>query len=200
MNTNQGTKGRLFKMYLKKYGYLVLLGVALLTLTITLLVVGAKGNEDPNPNNNNNTPVSSTIQTYLPVLGATVVKEYNGESLMYNSTLNQWEAHKSIDFSAAEGSDVYAYTNGTVSDIYSNYLKGTVVVIDHADGLQTVYSSLQEDVSVAVGDVVTGGTVIGKVGTTANAESDLGAHLNFQMLENDQKIDPSGYLSVIETK
>jgi len=119
---------------------------------------------------------------------------------MYNSTLNQWEAHKSIDFSTSEGTDVFAYTDGTVSNVYSNYLQGTVVVIDHADGLQTAYSSLKEDVSVSVGDKITGGTVIGKVGTTANAESDLGAYLNFQMIENDQKVDPSGYLSVAETK
>jgi len=77
MKTNQQTKGRIFKMYLKKYGYLVLLGIALLTLTITLLVVGTNVPEDPNNNEGNNTPVVSTIKKYLPVLGATIAKEYN---------------------------------------------------------------------------------------------------------------------------
>ncbi len=198
MNTNQQTKGRLFKMYLKKYGYLVLIGVALLTLTITLLVVGTQGPEQvetPPP-----AEVSGTVKTSLPVLDATIAKEYNDTSLMYNSTLKQWEAHKSIDFQAQEGSSVVAAMDGTVVDVYSNYLKGTVVVLEHDNGLKTVYGSLQEDVNVAVGDRVTCGAEIGKVGATANAEADLGAHLNFQMLENDKKIDPAGYLNIGENK
>lgn len=196
MNTNQQTKGRLFKMYLKKYGYLVLLGVSLLILTITLLVVGTKGPQEKN----DPPPVSTTIKTYVPLSNATIAKEYSGTSLMYNSTLNHWEAHKSIDFNAAEGTDVYAYTDGTVTEVYSNYLRGTVITIQHANGLKTVYGSLQEDVSVAVGDTVKGGDVIGKVGSTANAELNLGAHLNFQMIENDKKLDPSGYLNIAERK
>lgn len=199
MSTNQTTKGRLFKMYLKKYGYLVLIGVALLTLTITLLVVGTKGPQEPTPENPDS-QVNVTVKTYLPVADATIAKEFSDTKLMYNGTLKHWEAHKSIDFSAQEGAEVVAYTDGTVIDVSTNYLNGTVVTVEHANGLKTVYGSLQEDVSVKKGDTIKGGTVIGKVGATANAAADLGAHLNFQMIENDKKIDPSGYLNLATNK
>lgn len=200
MSTNQKTKGRLFKTYLKKYGYLVLIGVALLTLTITLLAVGTKGpQEDPNYKDPSG-QVNATVKTYLPVADATVIKEFSDTQLMYNGTLKQWEAHKSIDFSAEEGSDVVAYTDGTVIDVSNNYLNGTVVTVEHANGLKTIYGSLQEDVSVKKGDAIKGGSVIGKVGATANSAIDLGSHLNFQMVENDKKIDPSGYLNLASNK
>lgn len=200
MSTNQQTKGRLFKMYLKKYGYLILIGVALLTLTITLLVVGTSGPQEESNQENPNTQVSTTVKTYLPVADATIAKEFSDTRLMYNGTLKQWEAHKSIDFSAQEGAEVVAYMDGTVADVSSSYLNGTVITIEHANGLKTVYGSLQEDVSVKKGDTVTGGTVIGKVGATANAAAELGSHLNFQMIENDKKIDPAGYLNLASNK
>lgn len=179
--------------FLKKYGYIVILSLVMVILSVLLIVSVAK------PKKENNKPVNTDPVTfYNPLLNFTVAKGYNDVSLVYNSTLKQWEAHKALALTAAENSEVYAVLDGVVEDVYSNYLNGTVVVLKHSGNLKTYYSSLQEDVKVKKGDNVTKGQVIGKIGTTANAELDLGNHLTLQVTENDVKVDPSSYLNLSE--
>ena len=69
----------------------------------------------------------------------------------------------------------------------------------HSDGLKSCYGSLDEDVAVNVGDSVSRGDELGSVSTSANAETDAGAHLHFAMFDNDKKVDPASYLN-IQTK
>ena len=177
--------------FIKRYGYIVVLSIIMLVLSIILIANANK------PQDNVTKPVNNDALTfYNPVMNFTVSKDYNDSLLVYNKTLKQWEAHKAIALTAAEGSDVYAVLDGVVEDVYSNYLNGYVVIIKHNDNLKTYYSSLAEDVKVKKGDKVSKGQVVGKVGTTANAELDLGTHLTFAVSENDVKIDPSAYLNL----
>ncbi len=193
MTNNQFSKRRIMLSFMKKYGYIILLGVAILALTLTLLLIDNGGVVD---DQGADVGGQTIIEFTSPVLDATVAKEFSSSTLMYNSTLNHWEAHKSIDFQAAEGANVYACFEGKVTEVFSDYLRGTVIVVEHADNLKTVYGSLQEDIAVKVGDNVAKGAVIGKVGKTANGEANLGAHLNFQVLQNGSKIDPASYLDL----
>ena len=177
--------------FIKRYLYIVVLSIIMLVLSIILIANANK------PQDNVTKPVNNDALTfYNPVMNFTVSKDYNDSSLVYNKTLKQWEAHKAIALTAAEDSDVYAVLDGVVEDVYSNYLNGYVVIIKHNDNLKTYYSSLAEDVKVKKGDKVSKGQVVGKVGTTANAELDLGTHLTFAVSENDVKIDPSAYLNL----
>ena len=182
-----------FVNFLKRFGYIIVLSVIMLVLSIILIVNAAK------PNVSDNKPVDANPVTfYNPVMNFTVAKGYDGSGLVYNATLNQWEAHKQLALTAGDSSDVYAVLDGVVEDVYSNYLNGYVVVISHENNLKTYYSSLDENVRVKKGDTVTKGQVIGKVGTTANAELDLGTHLTFAVMENDVKVDPSSYLNLTD--
>ena len=179
----------------KKYGYYMLLGFLVLGVVLTLIIVGVN-----NSNKNVNVPqieqTSSNVTPYMPVLNATIYKEYCGDSLVYNSTLKQWETHNAIDFQVANGSNVYAILDGKVQDIYTNVLEGTVVVISHDNGLTSTYGSLDENLKIEVGDSVSRGDEIGVVSTSATAESDAGAHLHFAMTDNGQKVDPASYLNI----
>ena len=178
--------------FLKKYGYIIGMSLFLLILSIILLVNGNK----PTPSDSN-TPVNAEPQTfYSPLLTYTVAKDFNNKNLVYNSTLKQWEAHKGICFTASENADVYAVLDGTVEDVYTNYLNGTVVVLKHANNLKTYYSSLSEDVLVKKGDTVSRGSVIGKVSSTAANELNLGNHLHFEVTDNNVKVDPNLYLNL----
>ena len=182
-----------FLNFFKRYGYIVVLAVVMLVLSILLIVSVSKPRvEDKKPVDNN------PITFYNPVMNFTIAKGFDGSGLVYNATLNQWEAHKQSALAASESSEVYAVLDGVVEDVYSNYLNGHVVVISHEGNLKTYYSSLDEDVKVKKGDTVTKGQVIGKVGTTANAELDLGTHLTFAVMENDVKVDPSAYLNLTD--
>lgn len=180
------------KDVLKKYGYYMLLGVLLLGVLLTIIFVG-RNNTD---NKDNSVPTNSSVSPYLPVLNASIYKGYYGNELVFNSTLNQWETHNGIDFVAANGSKVYSILDGTIIDVYTNILEGTVVVIEHEDGIVSSYGSLDENVPVEKGDSVNRGQEIGSISTTASNESDAGAHLHFSMTDDGKKIDPASYLNI----
>ena len=88
--------------------------------------------------------------------------------------------------------------DGTVSNVYTNYLEGTVVEISHANGLVSVYKSLNSDVVVSVGDRVSAGQIIGSIAETMAQESNSGAHLHFEMLKNGKKVNPNDYVALGE--
>ena len=160
-----------------------------------MIIVGVNNKDDKVPVDD----VSVSINPYLPVLNATIYKEYYGDELVYNQTLKQWETHNGIDFQAASGSSVYSILDGTVVDVYSNILEGSVVVVEHNDGVVSTYGSLDENVLVKKGDNVNRGQILGTISQTASSELDAGAHLHFSIEDNGNKIDPASYLN-IETK
>lgn len=143
-----------------------------------------------------NENVAVSVVTFVtPLQDATIVKDYSATELQFNDTLKQWEIHKAIDFVAGNNTNVYAVSNGTVSNIFNNYLEGTVVEITHSNGLVSVYKSL-ENATVAIGDQVNAGQVIGNVGSSMAQEQNVGAHLHFEMLENGKKVNPHNYLDL----
>lgn len=178
---------------LKKYGYYFLLGILVVGILATIIAVSAtssKVDEDPN------LPTSSAVTPFMPVANATIYKGYYGDSLCFNETLKQWETHKAIDFQVSSGSKVYATLDGVVKNVYTNLLEGTVVVIEHDDGLISTYGSLGDDVSVSVGDMVNRGDEIGVVSNSATCEASADAHLHFVMEKNGKKVDPSEFLNI----
>lgn len=142
-------------------------------------------------------PIDVPITFVLPVNGATSIGEYS-ETMVFNSTLGRFSAHMAIDFFAPEGTEVMAVYGGTVLSVETTLLKGTTVVIDHGDGLTTVYNSLADGDRVAVGQVVKQGDVIGTVSVSNRQESASGAHLHFEVMENGEYIDPAKYLEISE--
>lgn len=181
------------KNVLQKYAYYILLGALVLTAVITLVVVGVNRSNNKSPLTED---VSVTISPYLPVLNATIYKGYSADALSYNATLKQWEVHNGIDFQTATGSSVYSILNGTVVDVYSNVLEGSVVVVEHDNGWVSTYGSLDENVSVKAGDKVERGQVLGTVADTASSELEAGAHLHFSLEDNGNKVDPAAYLNI----
>lgn len=128
-----------------------------------------------------------------PVKGA-VIASYSVETLLYDETMLDWRTHEGIDVASSLGTKVLAAAAGTVREVYDDELMGTTVVIDHGDGLASVYANLAAKPTVAAGDSVRTGDVIGSVGSTAAAESGRASHLHFAMYQNDLPVDPEDYL------
>ena len=84
--------------------------------------------------------------------------------------VSRWKSgqHKGADLMATRGSEVLAMASGTVTMAQFHYSYGNVVVIDHGDGLSTLYAHMMSDLDVAVGDKVEQGQKIGAVGSTGN--------------------------------
>ena len=183
------------KKVVMNYVYAILIGILVIACAVTIALVSANNSNGRADVGDDGIDVSTT--TYVvPMQNATIAKDYSGTELQYNDTLKQWEIHKAIDFIATDNLNVYAVADGTVSNVYTNYLEGTVVEISHSDGIVSIYKSLASDVSVAVGDTVSAGQVIGQVGDSMAQESNTGAHLHFEMTVNGVKVDPNDYLSL----
>ncbi len=148
------------------------------------------------------TPVSVDVATFLeadsPVvypLEGEVISVFSVSELTYNQTLEDWRIHDAVDISAQLGTPVMAACSGAVVMVGDTDLLGTQVVIDHGNGYQTTYANLQDTPTVAEGDLVSSGQIIGAVGTTALADSALEPHLHFAVSYNGDAIDPMVYLN-----
>jgi murein DD-endopeptidase MepM/ murein hydrolase activator NlpD len=178
------------KYLFKKYRhYIVLVGLILiLVAAITLTSILAS---------NIPTDVSTGVIEFVsPILNGTVLKSYKSDELQFNEALNQWEIHLAVDFDAPAGTNVLACYDGTIDKVYTNTLKGTVIEIKHNDSLTTVYSGLDGDVFVEVGDEVNKGDVIGTSSSTANRETDDGGQIHFEVWKDGALVDPAGYLDL----
>lgn len=171
--------------------YALLIAFAII-LSATLIAVNV--NTSSAKPSNASIYVSTKAITYsLPMENASIVKDFSNKELQYNSTLKQWEIHKAIDIASDTSSNVYAIADGTVTNVYNNYLEGGVIEITHSNGIKSVYKSLA-DVSVKNGDYVKKGNVIASTSTSMARESGTGNHLHFEMFENDLAINPNNYI------
>lgn len=191
-------KSSKFVTALKKYGYWIILGVTLGVLFLVIGLTSAFASEKTPAKDDTSFVVNDPITFVNPVLTVDVSKDYSNSALQYSATLKQWEAHKAIDFSAEEGTDVFAVKDGKIIEVSYNYLMGNTVKLDVGNNLIVVYSSLQNDVPVKEGDVVKQGDVIGKVGTTAKSEASDGPHLHLETWLDGVNVDPNLYLDLGE--
>lgn len=119
---------------------------------------------------------------------------YSMTALVYNRTMQDWRTHDGIDIAAELGTQVKATSAGTVREVFDDDLYGTTVVIEHSGGLASTYSNLAAMPTVAVGDEVIAGQVIGSVGNTALCETGEVTHLHFSMTLDGQSVDPADYM------
>ena len=99
------------------------------------------------------------------------------------------ETHTGIDIAAPEGEAVLAAAGGTVVESGYDVERGNYVVIDHGDGLSTLYGQCR-DFTVEEGDTVRAGEMIGAVGKTGMA---TGAHLHFEVRQDGEPQNPVAY-------
>lgn len=98
----------------------------------------------------------------------------------------QEKLHEGLDIEAPQGTAIKAALSGTVLLVRDNEFYGRTVVLDHGNGLQTLYAHCAE-ILVREKDKVKQGDIIARVGKTGNATS---YHLHFEVRENGKSIDP----------
>ncbi len=101
-----------------------------------------------------------------------------------------WDYHRGWDIACWLGTDIMASKGGTVVIATYHNSYGNYVVIDHGDGVSTVYAHASK-LLVKKGDTVKKGDVIAKVGTTGNS---TGYHLHFEFRKDGKYTDPFGFI------
>lgn len=183
------------KTALTSYVYATIIGMLVVACAVVIALASAK-NANPTAEISNEQGVLVSANTYVaPMKNFTIAKDYSATELQYNETLKQWEIHKAIDFLAGDDLQVFAVSNGTVSNVYNNYLEGTVIEITHANSVVSTYKSLS-NATVKIGDKVTAGQVIGEAGNNMAQEQNAGKHLHFEMTVNGKKVNPNDYLDL----
>lgn len=132
-------------------------------------------------------PDQSALFT-LPVSAPKVTGQFGDEGRVRE------RAHRGVDFGASPGTPVLAPAAGLVVAATRQYQGGpnygTVVVLDHGDGWQTLFAHL-DSYDVHVGQRVESGDQIARVGRTGKV---TGPHLHFEVLLNGQRVDPEPLL------
>lgn len=132
----------------------------------------------PAANSNYIWPLDKSNSRISSVFGP---REYNGVN----------ENHGAIDIPGAYGASIYASNSGKVALAEYHYSYGNYVVIDHGNGIFTLYAHMSSMLVVA-SDKVVQGDVIGKVGSTGYSD---GNHLHFEVRDNGVRVDPLLYVT-----
>jgi len=100
------------------------------------------------------------------------------------------QTHMGLDLASLSHADIPAANNGIV--VFCDFLGiyGNTVVVDHGQGLMSLYSHLS-NIGVSVGDVVQKGQRLGQTGTTGLA---VGDHLHFGILMQGIEVQPLEWL------
>lgn len=128
-----------------------------------------------------------------PVKGR--ISGHFGNQRIFNGTPKS--PHSGTDIAAPEGTPVKASGSGKVILSGKDYFyTGNMVIIDHGQGLQTIYAHLKE-AKVKEGDMVKQGDIIGLVGKTGRA---TGPHLHWGASLNNVRFRPHSLLDINSKK
>lgn len=126
-----------------------------------------------------------------PVQGD-VIMNYSMDHTIYFATLMQYKVNPAVIISAEVGSEVKAAADGVVTSIdATNPETGYTITMSIGDGYSVVYGQLNsESVALSVGDSVAKGDNIGTVAEPSKYYSVEGSNLYFQVMNNDQTVNP----------
>lgn len=121
----------------------------------------------------------SGLKFMWPVNGGYVSSPYGGR-----------RNHKGVDIAAPRGTATYAAEDGVVTLSRYNGSYGYCIIIDHGNGVQTLYGHASKLIA-KVGQKVKKGDVISLVGTTGRS---TGNHCHFEIRRNGNRINPLPYI------
>lgn len=133
---------------------------------------------------------NSTSHFVPPIDEQEVIRVNSGYGKRKSPINKQTKKHLGVDLAAPRGTNVMAALNGEITFAEREAGYGKLIIIKHANNLETKYAHLSY-INVSAGDKIKAGSVIGKVGLTGNTS---GPHLHFEVLKNGKHVDPNFYL------
>lgn len=132
----------------------------------------------------------------LPVTGE-ILKDFDSKNLQYSETFKDWRLHLGVDIAASKGTVVLSCAQGVVEEIYADPSLGTVVAIDHGDGLMAYYCGLNAKPTVQIGDSVESGSQLGVI-EGIPTESVEQPHLHLEMEKDGVPVSPLQTMNMMQ--
>lgn len=125
---------------------------------------------------------------YIMPIEGTILKHFSPDNLIYSATYNDMRIHTGVDISPTVANVVVSAFSGTIIGVDENTNFGTVITIDHGDGVMLSYCGLK-NVTVKNGDIVDSEEILGEIGTVLNESADK-PHLHLELMINGEYADP----------
>ena len=122
-------------------------------------------------------------------MGTDIIKDYSGGEMVFSKTMGDWRVHNGVDFSGSAGNEVVAVADGKITKVYDDGFWGTVVEIDHGNGMTARYCGMKKGSCLAQGDEV---KMRDKIGSLGHIPVEIGEedHLHFEVLIDGESVDP----------
>jgi murein DD-endopeptidase MepM/ murein hydrolase activator NlpD len=136
---------------------------------------------------NNKEKILASTPAIQPVSNGDLTRIASGFGQRIDPIYKTIKMHAGLDFSAPQGTPIYATANGRIKIAgRSNGGYGNYVVINHGYGYESLYGHMLR-VKARPGQQVKRGEIIGYVGSTGKS---TGPHLHYEIHKNENKIDP----------
>lgn len=122
-------------------------------------------------------------------MGTDIIKDFSNGEMVQSKTMGDWRVHNGVDFGGSAGNEVVAVGDGKITAVYDDSFWGTVVEIDHGNGMTARYCGLKSGSSLPEGSEVKKYDKIGSLGHIPIEISDED-HLHLEILIDGENVDP----------
>jgi len=122
-------------------------------------------------------------------MGTDIIKDYSNGEMVESKTMGDWRVHNGVDFGGSAGNDVVAVSKGKVTKVSDDSFWGTVIEIDHGNGMTVRYCGMKNGSTLPEGTEVEKYDKIGSLGhiPVEISEED---HLHLEVLVDGEYVDP----------
>lgn len=130
-------------------------------------------------------------------MGTDIIKDYSNGEMVLSKTMGDWRVHNGIDFSGSAGNEVVAVADGKIIKVYDDSFWGTVVEIDHGNGMTARYCGMKSGSCLPEGSEV---KMYDKIGSLGHIPVEIGEedHLHFEILIDGENVDPLKALNKVK--
>jgi hypothetical protein len=138
----------------------------------------------------NKAKLINAIPSIQPVSNKNLNRIASGFGYRIDPVYKDRRPHQGLDFTAPQGTPIYATADGTVKEVgFTTSGFGNRVVINHGYGYETLYGHMYR-FKARVGQKVKRGEVIGYVGNTGKS---TGPHCHYEVHRGGRPVDPIYY-------
>lgn len=137
----------------------------------------------------NKTEFLASIPAIQPISNKDLTRVASGYGYRIHPIFKTHKFHSGIDFTAPQGTPIYATGNGTVSTAENGSGYGNHVVVYHGFGYSSLYAHMSR-IKARPGQKVKRGELIGYVGSTGTSTA---PHVHYEVIKGANKINPINY-------